>query len=232
MLNKIIIITGASGGLGEIVTGHLAQQGATIAAIARNKDKLKNLQTENKSLPGIIEIFSADITDPVQVNAVFKSIYIKFKRIDALVHLTGGYVGGKPVAETNDVMWREMLNVNLDAAFYCCREAMSSMSGQKFGKIVTISAMSALQPKAKRAAYTVAKSGVIALTRTLAEEGKAVNVQANCIAPGIILTAANQAAMPEADTNQWIRPEQIAETIAFLCSAQADAITGTVIEMP
>jgi len=231
-LNKKIIITGASGGLGEILTGRLAQQGATIAAIARSSDKLKNLQTESKSQPGIIEIFPADVTTPAQVKTIFISILEKFKQIDALVHLTGGFAGGKFIAETDDVMWREMLDVNLNSAFYCCREAMTIMSEQKCGKIITISAAAALHPKAKRAAYTVAKAGVIALTRTLAEEGKMVNVQANCIAPGIILTAANQIAMPDADTAQWVRPEQIAATIAFLCSAQADAITGTVIEMP
>lgn len=230
--NKNIIITGATGGLGKCVTTLLIQQGATIAAIARNRDDLVKLQAKAQDNPGRIEIFPADITKPDQVKSAFNAIYQKLKRLDALVHLAGGFSGGKSIAETSDEIWQQMQNLNLSAAFYCCREAMSYMTGQQYGKIITISAFAVLQPKTNRAAYSVAKAGVIALTRSLAEEGKAVNVQANCIAPGIIFTDANQTAMPNADTRQWIRPQQIAETIAFLCSPPAEAITGTIIEMP
>jgi NAD(P)-dependent dehydrogenase (short-subunit alcohol dehydrogenase family) len=99
------------------------------------------------------------------------------------------------------------------------------------GRIVNIAAMPALVPSTKRAAYAVSKRGVAALTELIAEETKATGITCNAIAPSIILTEANVRAMPGADAAKWVKPEEIAKLILFLCSSDARPISGNVIRM-
>ncbi len=229
--NKTAIITGATGGLGETVVRHFIDKGARVAAIGRNSSKLESLQ-RNLNKNNRPDIFAADITRQDEVIAVFNNIKQKFNHIDILVNIAGGFAGGKSIADTGLDMWEKMLTLNLTSAFLCCRQAMSYMAEQGFGKIITITAMAALEPKPNRAAYAVSKAGIVALTQALAVEGKPGNVQANTIAPGIILTEANKDSMPDADFSKWVTPDRLAETILFLCSPEADDITGTIIRMP
>jgi len=229
--NKTAIITGATGGLGETVVRHFIDKGARVAAIGRNSSKLETLKQKFNKDNGP-DIFAADVTNPEEVKTTFEKISQKFNHIDILVNIAGGFAGGKSIAETGLEMWEKMLNLNLTSAFLCCRQAMSYMTEQGHGKIITITAMAALEPKPNRAAYAVSKAGVVALTQALAVEGQPVNVQANTIAPGIILTKANKDSMPDADFSKWVTPDRLAETILFLCSPEADDITGTIIRMP
>ena len=136
------------------------------------------------------------------------------------------------IAETSAQEWDKMITLNLRSLFLCSRAILPMMMAAKSGKIITITAMAALAPKAKRAAYQVSKAGVISLTKALAEEGKKYNIQANTIAPGIILSEKNKKEMPDADDTKWTRPEQIADMILFLASPAANDITGSIIEMP
>ena len=229
--NKTVIITGATGSLGETVVRHFIDKGARVAAIGRNLSKLESLKQKFNGGNGP-DIFVADITWEEDVFAVFNSIKQKFKQIDILVNIAGGFAGGKSITDTGLEMWEKMLNLNLTSVFLCCRQAMSYMADQRHGKIITITAMAALEPKPNRAAYAVSKAGVVALTQALAVEGKPVNVQVNTIAPGIILTEANKTDMPDADFSKWVTTDRLAETILFLCSPEADDITGTIIRMP
>ena len=229
--NKTVIITGATGGLGETVVRHFINKGAGVAAIGRNLSKLETLKQKYNRDNGP-DIFAEDITREDDVIAVFDSILQRHGHIDILVNIAGGFAGGKSITDTGLDVWEKMLNLNLTSVFLCCRQAMSYMAKQGHGKIVTITAMAALEPKPKRAAYAVSKAGVVALTQALAAEGQPVNVQANTIAPGIILTEANKFDMPDADFSKWVTPEKLAETILFLSSPEADNITGTIVKMP
>jgi len=229
--NKTVVITGATGGLGETVVRHFMNKNARVAAIGRNMSGLETLrQKYNKDAAP--EIFAADITREDEVAAVFETIKQKSGHIDVLVNIAGGFAGGKSIADTGLDMWEKMLTLNLTSVFLCCRQAMSYMAEQGHGKIITITAMAALEPKPNRAAYAVSKAGVVALTEALAAEGRPVNVQANTIAPGIILTEANKKDMPDADFSKWVTPDKLTETILFLCSPAADHITGTIVKMP
>lgn len=221
---KVVVVTGASGALGSVVASAFVQHGAIVAAVARESSKIK---IESHQLLK----FSADVTNEPDVIRLFDSIEKTCGSADILVHTVGGFLGGKNVQQTDVPDWDNMMSLNLRSAFLCSRQALSQMQKKGRGKIVTISAMAALEPKKNRAAYLTAKAGLIAFTQAIAEEGQDINVQANSIAPSIILTDANKRAMPDMDFSAWIKPEDIASTILYLCSDAADSITGNVIKM-
>ncbi len=224
---KIVVVTGASGALGSVIVERFLLHGASVAAIARDISTLKTEQTVARQP----STFSADLTDEQQVSAVFDAIQTELGGVDILAHTVGGFLGGKALHNTSASEWQRMMSLNLDSAFLCSKYALPQMEKKGGGKIITIAALAALQPKASRAAYITAKAGLIALTQAIAEEGKAINVQANCIAPSIILTEANKSDMPEMDFSTWIKPEHIAATILHLCAKVSESVTGNVIKM-
>ncbi len=230
--NQNAIITGASGALGQQVVKEFLQHGVNVFAVARSKDKLDALQQQVRSLPGTMTPISADLTDSADVERAWAQIRGKAQSVEMLINIAGGFAGGKMIPDTSVQEWDRMMNLNLRSVFVVSKLVMAQMRQQQKGKIITVSALAALDPKPKRAAYLVAKAGVIALTQALAAEGKEYNIQANTIAPGIILTEANIQAMPEMDSSRWTTPQQIAVTMLFLCTPDADAITGSIIKMP
>jgi NAD(P)-dependent dehydrogenase (short-subunit alcohol dehydrogenase family) len=125
--------------------------------------------------------------------------------------------------------WEGMIDLNLKSVFLVCRQVLPVMVRQKSGRIVNITSGGGLQGAGGISAYGAAKAGVINFTQTLAVEGKKHNITANAVAPGIINTPANRAAMPNADFSKWVTPASLAEVILFLCSDAAKDISGTVV---
>ncbi len=230
MKNRTVVITGATGALGGTVT-ELFRKDSQVAAIARDKEKLSLLEHSGTSPLPILTV-AADITSAEQIKMAISNIIQGFGSIDILVHIAGGFSGGKSIADTDIDTWDAMMNLNLKSAFLFAKYVLPEMQKQKHGKIITISAMAAIQQKPNRAAYAISKSGLLTLTKALAIEYKSDNIQVNSIAPGIIKTESNIDAMPDADHSGWIPTQKIAQTIHYLCSEQGDSITGTVIEMP
>ncbi len=229
MKNRTAIITGATGALGKTVT-ELFRKDSQVIAIARDKAKLSLLEKPGSSSP--IKTIAADITRVDQVKMAISEIIQEFGSIDIFVHLAGGFSGGKSIADTDIDTWDSMMNLNLKSAFLFAKYVLPEMQKQKHGKIITISAMAAMQQKPNRAAYAISKSGLLTLTKALAIEYKDDNIQVNSITPGIIKTESNIDAMPDANHSDWIPTQKIAQTIHYLCSEIGDSITGTVIEMP
>jgi NAD(P)-dependent dehydrogenase (short-subunit alcohol dehydrogenase family) len=122
-----------------------------------------------------------------------------------------------------------MLDMNLRSTYHVCHQAAPVLRAEGGGKILCVSARAALKGSAGLGAYSASKAGVITLVETLAEELREANVQANCVLPSIIDTAANRAAMPDADHSRWVKPEKIARVLRFLASPDADIISGAAI---
>jgi NAD(P)-dependent dehydrogenase (short-subunit alcohol dehydrogenase family) len=221
-VDKTAVITGASGGLGRFVVQSFIDEGSAVLAIARNAGDLSSLG-KNK-----LEFFAADVTREVEMEKCLENVPI----VDFFIHCAGGFKAGAPLWKTAVADWDFMMNLNLKSAFLASRAVMKKMTLQGHGKIVFISAMTIFDPKPNRAAYIVSKAGLATLTQVLALEGKDYNIQVNTIAPSIIDTQANRDAMPDMDASRWVAPSDIAATILFLCSAEADGITGTVVKMP
>lgn len=228
--NNNVVVTGATGALGSVITRSFLAAGASVAAVARDVSRVTNEQFA--APPGRLFPFAADVLQENDVAQLFDDIEKQLGGADILVHTVGGFKGGMTIPDTSVSDWDSMMSLNLRSAFLCCKYALQHMRKKGGGKIVTISAMAALEPKTNRAAYLVAKAGLAAFTQAIATEGIAFNVQANSIAPGIILTKANMQEMPNMDFSTWIKPEDIAATILHLCSESGHSITGTIIKMP
>jgi len=133
-----------------------------------------------------------------------------------------------PIASTGLDVWEHLMRMNATTCFLSCREAVKAMDGRE-GRIVNVTARPVLVPTALMTAYAASKAAVAALTLSLAEELSESSIWVNAIVPSIIDTEANRAAMPDADYAAWPKPEEIAETVAFLASPQNTATRGALV---
>jgi NAD(P)-dependent dehydrogenase (short-subunit alcohol dehydrogenase family) len=227
--NKVVLITGATGGLGAAVTRTFDQTGAQLALVSTSEEKLAHLTGELQHPSGGIFSFAGDLTRPQVVQTLVESVRSELGGLDVLLNTVGGWSGGDPVHETSLEGWKRMLELNLTSAFLLSRAVLPAMLDSGWGRILHVSSKTAVTPRAKEAGYAVAKRGLIALTEVIAAEVKGTGVTANVILPSIIDTPANRRFMPKADHERWVAPEEIAATLRFLCSDAAGSINGASI---
>ncbi len=153
----------------------------------------------------------------------------KTGRIDGLVHLVGGFAGGRSVADTDDATLDRMLDVNLRSAFHVIRAVLPIMRVQKSGRIVAIGSKAAVEPAALAGVYAASKAALVSLVRTVARENSDLHVSANILLPGTMDTPANRIADPGADYSKWVHPYQVAKILVHLVSDDASQISGAVI---
>jgi NAD(P)-dependent dehydrogenase (short-subunit alcohol dehydrogenase family) len=146
-----------------------------------------------------------------------------------LVNVVGGYLGGKSVSELDEKEWDLMMNMNLKSAFLISKHVIPQMISSKYGKIMHVSSRTGLKSSGYDSAYAASKSGLIRLVESLSEEVKESNINVNCIMPSTIDTEANRRAMPTADPSKWVKPQELANVVLFLCSDEANVITGAAI---
>lgn len=228
-MEKVAIITGSTGGLGKAVTRTFLDAGFKVAATFTSEEGLDALISAVQSTRENFYSMKANVLDEPAVKSLVQSVVDKFRQIDCLIHIVGGFVGGMPIVETTEEQWDKMMSLNLKSAFLCSKHVMPVMMKQETGKIINIGARGGLKAVSGMAAYSASKAGVINLTQALAEEGRKFNITANAIVPSIIDTPDNRQAMPDADFSKWVKPDIIAQLILFLCSPAADPISGAVI---
>jgi NAD(P)-dependent dehydrogenase (short-subunit alcohol dehydrogenase family) len=216
---KVVMVTGAGGGLGQTVAPTLLKAGATLVAVERHvsHDAGKRHFT-----------VAADVTDEADVRQAVSESLKQAGRIDCLINLVGGFATGR-IADTDASLWQKMLSLNLTSAFFLSRAVIPHMIERHSGRIVHIAARAAVDPFPDAAAYVVSKSGLVALIRVLALELAGTGVTVNGILPTTIDTPANRTSMPDADPSTWVKPKSIAELLLFLASNESDALTGALI---
>ncbi len=225
--DKVVVITGGTGGLGSAVTSAFLQAGAKVFVTYRSEqefDALKASVNAHAALTGI----KTNVLDEASVKAMVQQA-ARFGRLEVLVNLVGGYWGGVPIAEMSLEQWNKMIDLNLKSAFLCCKHVLPLMMQQNAGRIINIGSKGGLQGGEGISAYGASKAGLINFTLSLAAEGKRHNITANTVIPGIIDTPANRQAIPGANFDEWVKPEALARIILFLSSEEAQAITGATI---
>ena len=212
------IITGAGGALGRAVVEAFLADGAMVYGVDLAwKDQP---HSSGQFHPVEANILAAGECDRVAKLA---------SPVDRLVHLVGGFGGGKPVAETGDDVWDQMMNMNLRAAVGMFRAVLPQMIAAKRGSIVAIASRAAVEPMAGFAAYSVSKAGLVALVKTVALEVRDAGVNVNAVMPSVIDTPANRRAMEGADFSKWVAPESIAGLLVWLTSEAARDVSGAAI---
>ena len=219
MKDRHLILTGGTGGLGTKVTQLALSLGANITLPYHSLNEVERFR-ESVSETKVNFIF-ADLREEKSVLDVFK----KQKSVDILIHLVGGFSMGDTDKYTLED-WNRQLTLNLTSTFLVCKYALRNMKENNYGRIVTVSSRAALEPAGQMAAYSASKAGVIALTKSIAEETKGSKITANTVLPSII---DNREAMGAKNAKNWVKPESLAEIICFLASEKAGDIRGAAL---
>ena len=238
---RVALITGATGGIGVAIARRLAADGATLALHYRsNPDAAAKLADELRAAGATCETFQADLAakegDPAKelVNAVV----VKFGRLDILVN-NAGILNDATVSFMSDEQWTDTLNMDLTVPFKLIRAAAMNMARQRWGRIVNMASDAGRMGSANRSNYAAAKEGLVGLTRSIARELAGLGVRANAVSPGFVetnmvsnITDKRRAELyREIPCRRFAKPEEVAALIAFLCSDDADYITGQVISI-
>jgi NAD(P)-dependent dehydrogenase (short-subunit alcohol dehydrogenase family) len=221
---RIVLVTGATGGLGPAVVREIAACGAHLAVAGGREASAVALANEIADGRG----FGADLTGERGAAELVARVTEHVGEIHALVHLVGGYEGGS-LAESDVDVWDRMLALNLRSAILTARAVLPGMVERGHGKIVAVASKAARETTPGSAAYAVSKAALVKLVEVVAAEVRDAGVQVNAVAPSTIDTPANRASMPRADASRWVQPEDVARAIVFLL--QSDAVSGTVLEV-
>jgi NAD(P)-dependent dehydrogenase (short-subunit alcohol dehydrogenase family) len=221
MSASVAVVVGAGGELGHATALTLAAEGSMVVAVDRSAG---NLDT----LPDDIQREVADVTDPAVVAPLIDRIAADVGVPDALVNTIGAFQPAS-AADTSPDLLRTMIDVNLGAAFWLSKAVAPHMQRQGSGAIVHVTARPALEPTYGMAAYATSKAALAYLTRLLDVELRPVGIRVNSVAPQLLDTANNRAALPEEMLAHAVAPQAIADIIAFLVSDAAAPISGAIL---
>ena len=220
MNGKMLVITGALGALGRIVTEVALARGAKVAGV-------DHAPSQAPASSARLELGGVDLTDPAQAAKAIDTAAKHFGKLDALINIAGGFAF-ETVGDGDAKTWERMFALNVMTARNASHAALPHLAKSGAGRIVNVGAMGALQAGSGMGPYAASKAGVHRLTEALAAEWKG-KVTVNAVLPSTIDTPANRASMPKADFSKWVAPQELAEIILFLVSDAASAVTGALI---
>ncbi|MFO0913226.1 MAG: 3-oxoacyl-[acyl-carrier-protein] reductase [Pirellulales bacterium] len=230
---QVALVTGASRGLGQAMARALGANGAKVACVARNLDKLQETVDAIRQAGGEAEAFACDVSDRQQVDTVFAHVVERWNRIDIVVN-NAGITRDTLLPVMSDEDWDAVLATNLRSAFLMCRAASQLMMRARYGRIINISSVSGLIGNPGQTNYSASKAGLIGLTRSLSRELAKRNVTVNAVAPGFIesdMTAVlgevvKEEAKKRIPAKRLGTPDEVAAAVLFLASPAAGYITG------
>jgi NAD(P)-dependent dehydrogenase (short-subunit alcohol dehydrogenase family) len=229
MNDKVVLITGGAGNLGLSVTSLFLEEGARVAVPLYKTDKQVALDALASRHGGRLHTFGLDLTTERGAEQAINEVLEWGARLDSVVHLVGGYAGGRRLIDTPLDLWTRMVELNMTSAFLVARSALVPLVQGGGGTLVFVSSRSAFQGFTGNAAYSTTKAALITLAKAIAEEYGRDGVRSNVVVPDTIDTEANRQAMPNADPSRWVRPESIARVIYFLASDASRVINGAAV---
>ena len=233
---KTALITGASKGLGKAMALALAEAGARLVLVSRDREQLNETARAARKFGTEAEVLQADVTDEQQVRALEKSAGDKFGKLQILINNAGINVR-KSVTDFTLAEWNQVVATNLTSVFLMCRSFVPGMKGQGYGRIINLTSIMSHVAIAGRTAYCASKAGLLGFTRALALELVAEKITVNGISPGPFATELNKPILDNPELNQqfisripigrWGQVEEVGKLAAYLCSEDAGFITGT-----
>lgn len=222
MKGKVVLVTGANGGLGTAVVQAFLDVGAKVVGTSR---KIQQSEFDNANFTAI----PGEVSNSEGCKALVDKVVASFGRIDVLAHTVGGFAGGKSLAETDDATFQRMMDLNLNATFYLLRAAIPVLRKAENGRIIAIGSKAAVDPGANVGTYSASKAAMVSLIRTVALENADAGVTANVILPGTMDTPTNRKDMPESDFSRWVQPASVASLMVWLASEDARDVNGALI---
>lgn len=222
MKGKVVLVTGANGGLGAYVTRAFLDAGAMVVGSSRN---IRQNDFEHPSFTAQ----AAELATGKGARDLVDQVVGRFGRLDVLVHTVGGFAGGQSIVDTDDATYQRMLDLNLNSVFHILRAAINPLRQNGDGRLVAIGSRAAVEPGARVGAYSASKAAMVSLIRTVALENKDAGLKANVVLPGTMDTPANRKAMPNADFSKWVQPASVASLITWLASDAGKDMNGAVI---
>jgi NAD(P)-dependent dehydrogenase (short-subunit alcohol dehydrogenase family) len=246
---RIVLVTGGSGGLGRAMAAAFLRQGSRVAITARSEAKLKAAAEEIGGAGGEVLALPCDIADKKQLEELARAIRARWGAVQILIN-NAGVARAAAFLETTEIMWDEILRTNLTGAFYCCQVFLPGMIEAKWGRIINIGSTTSKVGYSHVAAYVSSKHGLVGLTRALALETARLGITVNAICPGYLddeLTRANAQRMAEktgksveqilasfastAPQKRLIDPEEVAGLALLLASEQLGGMTGQAVSV-
>jgi len=222
MKSKVVLVTGADGGLGTYVTQAFLDAGATVVGTSRKIKQSDFVSSNFTAIP-------AEISTYAGARTLVEQVVTRFGRLDVLAHTVGGFAGGQSIVDTDEATFQRMLDLNLNSVFHVLRAAIPALRQTGHGRLIAIGSRAAVEPGAAVGAYSASKAAMVSLIKTAALENKDAGLRANVILPGTMDTPANRKAMPNADFSKWVQPSAVASLMRWLASDAGKDINGAVI---
>ena len=228
---KVVVVTGASKGIGKAIASAFTAAGAKVVLAARTRETLEQVAAELRESGAEAMAVPTDVTDVDAVQRLIEQALTAYQRVDILVNNAGiGYFG--PVVDFAPDDWDTVLNSNLKAVYLCAKYALPPMLAQGSGQIINVLSIAAKVAFEASAAYCAAKAGALALTKVLAAEVRQQKIRVTAVLPGSVHTPFWDDIPEHPDFEQMLKPEHVADTVVSVCQQPLGMVTEEIVVMP
>lgn len=229
LTGKVAIVTGSSSGIGKAIALRFGTEGAKVVVTARRLTLCEQTVEQIRANGGEALAIQTDVADEQQVERLITETAKRYGRVDVLVNNAGIVAGGRRLAETSTKDFDEVMSVNLRGTFFCCRAGFTQMKQQGGGTIINMSSVAGVQAWAGTGTYSASKHGIMALTKSLADEGRAYNIKVAAICPGGVADELVDASPEEILRSEKIDPFDIAEAAVYLATLGRHTVVHQIV---
>jgi 3-oxoacyl-[acyl-carrier protein] reductase len=229
LTGKVAIVTGSSSGIGKAIALRYGAEGARVVVTARRLALCEQTVDQIKAKGGEAWAIQTDVADEQQVERLITGTVKRYGRLDVLVNNAGIIAGGRRLAETSTKDFDAVMNVNLRGTFFCCRAGFTQMKQQGGGTIINMSSVAGLQAWAGTGTYSASKHGIMALTKSLADEGRPHHIKVTAICPGGVADELVDASPEDILRSEKIDPFDIAEAAVYLATLSKYTVVHQIV---